>query len=80
MIPNEQSIARVKLAARVLIQLRCRSGQPLLQSEIAHLRFFAESADESAMPLEKLAIAIIERERGRMGYPPPSEPGSAGCN
>jgi len=80
MIRDEESIARVRLAARVIVQLRCRSGQPLLPSEVAQLRFFAESEEESAMPLEKLALTIIERERSRMGYPPQSGPGLGNCN
>jgi hypothetical protein len=64
----------VKLAARVIVQLRCRSGEPLLPSEVAQLRFFAESEAES-MPLEKLALTIIQRERERIGHPPHSELG-----
>ena len=77
---NEELIARVKLATRVLLQVRYHSGQPLLQSEIAHLRFFAESEEEAAMPLEKLAVTILERERTRVGYPPQSESGFTGRN
>ena len=77
---RNESVARVKLAARVLLQVRYHSGQPLLQSEIARLRFFAECEEEAAAPLEKLAITIIERERTRMGYPPQSASGFTGRN
>jgi hypothetical protein len=80
MIRDDESIARVKLAVRVLLQVRCRSGQPLLPSEVAQLRFLGESEEESVMPLEKLAITIIERERDRMGIPPQSEFGFGGRN
>jgi hypothetical protein len=80
MIRDEESIVRVKLATRVLIRVRCRCGQSLLQSEVAQLRFLAECDDETSMPLEKLAIAIIERERRRMGIPPQAELGFSGRN
>jgi len=62
-----ESDARIKLAGRILLQLRTRIGQPLLLSEIAQLRFLAESDVESKMPLDQLAQTVIERERKRMG-------------
>lgn len=70
-VRNEDSTARVKLAARILIQRRCGGGPPILLSEIAELRFLAESDEEREMPIEELAQVVIERERKRMGFPPP---------
>jgi hypothetical protein len=73
MVVNDDSVARIKLANRILIQTRCGGGQPLLQSEIAQLRFLAEGEEESVMPLDKLAQKIIEREARRMGMPTPPD-------
>jgi hypothetical protein len=80
MIRNEESIARVELASRVLIQFRYRTGQPLLQSEIAQLHFLAEADDELKLPLDRLALAIIDRERKRMRIPPQWDIGFTGRN
>jgi len=71
---NKESAARVRLAGRILTQWKYRGGQPIVPVEIAQLRFLAESDEEREMPIEKLALAVIERERRRIGYPPP-EPG-----
>jgi len=38
-------------------------------SEIAHLRFLAESDEEMAMGPDRLAQTVIEREGRRMGIP-----------
>lgn len=67
---KEESAARIKLAGRILLQLRTGGGQPIIPSEIAHLRFLAESDEEGQMPLDKLAETVIWREGRRMGYPP----------
>jgi hypothetical protein len=71
MVRNEESDARIKLAGRILIQTRFGGRQPILLSEIAQLRFLAESDEEREMPLAGLALVVIERERDRMGYPRP---------
>ncbi len=60
---TQESDAQIKLAGRILLQLRTRGGQPLLLSKIAQLRFLAESDDELNMPLDQLAQTVIERER-----------------
>jgi hypothetical protein len=67
MLRNEESEARIRLAGRVLVQTVFAGGPPVLLSEIAQLRFFAESDEERAMPVEQLARIIIERERRLMG-------------
>ncbi len=74
---TQESDARIKLAGRILVQLRTRSGQPLLQSEVAQLRFLAESDEELKMPVDELAQTVIERERKRMGieFPHDALPG-----
>jgi hypothetical protein len=68
MVRNEESDTRIKLAGRILIQTRFGGRQPILLSEIAQLRFLAESDEELEMPLARLALVVIERERERMGY------------
>ena len=74
MIRDEDSVARVRLAGRILKQIRCGGGQPIILSdlsEIAQLRFLAESNEEAEMPLDKLALKVIEREGMRMGISSP---------
>jgi len=68
---DPDSVARAKLAGRILWQTRFRDRQPILLSEIAQLRFFAESDAEREMPPDELARLILARESKRMGYPPP---------
>jgi len=65
---HRDSAARIKLAGRILMQLRLKAGQPLLLSEIAQLRFLAESGDELNLPLEELARTVIARESKRLGF------------
>ena len=67
MLRNKESEARIKLAGRLLVQMKSGDRQPILPNEIAQLRFLAESKEESEMPLDRLAQTIIERERNRMG-------------
>ncbi len=67
---SEESDARLRLAVRILMQMRCWDRQPILQSEVAELRFLAESEDEMKLPLGELAAAILRRETTRMGFPP----------
>jgi len=67
---DEQSRSRLKLAGRVLLQLSCGGGQPLLLSEIAELQFLAESGEERNLPLDQLERAIIKRETRRSGVRP----------
>ena len=64
---HEDSATPIKLAARVVLQIRCGGGQPIIPSEVGRLRFLAESADEFEMPLDRLGEAVIERECRRMG-------------
>ena len=73
MARSVDSDGRIKLAGRILLQLRSKSGQPILQSEIAQLRFLAESNDEMQMPLDQLAQTVIERECKRMGIQFPQD-------
>lgn len=68
---NEDSRVRLKLAGRILTQIRYGGGPPILPSEIAQLQFLAESESEAAMPLDQLAQTVIERERKRMGISSP---------
>jgi hypothetical protein len=70
MLRNEESVGRIKLAARILIQVRCGGGQPIILSEIAQLRFLAESDEELRMPFEQLARIVLERESKRIGFDP----------
>jgi len=72
MVRNKESEARIKLAGRILIRIRCGGGPPILPDEIARLRFLAECDRELAMPVEALAQVIIGRERARMGIPRPA--------
>jgi len=71
MVRNKDSAARVKLAGRILTQIRRGEGQSIVFDEIAQLRSLAESAEEFAMPVDQLAQTVIERERKRMGIPSP---------
>jgi len=66
---NEESDKRVKLAGRILMRMRCGAGPPILPSEIAHLRFLAESEEELAMSVEQLVVSVLDREHRRMGIP-----------
>ena len=69
---SQESIVRLKQAGRILVQTICGGGQPILLSEVAQLRLLAESDEErTIMPLAKLARVVIERERRRIGIPPP---------
>ncbi len=70
---REEASRRIRLAGKILIRRGFENGPPVLLSEIAQLQFLAESDEERALPAEKLAVIVIERERKRMGHPPPSE-------
>ncbi len=70
---REEASRRIRLAGKILIRRGFGNGPPVLLSEIAQLQFLAESDEERALPAEKLAVIVIDRERTRMGHPPPSE-------
>jgi len=70
---DAESAARIKLAGRILARGMSGGGPPVLLSEIAQLRFLAESDAERAMLIEKLAVAVIDRERRRMGIRHPQD-------
>ena len=72
---KEEAAARIRLAGRILRQLRFHDAQPLVPAEMAQLQFLAESDEERAMPVEKLAMAILQRETRRLGFPPASNGG-----
>jgi hypothetical protein len=69
---DPDSAARLKLAGRILTK-RLGGGPPVLLSEIAQLRFLAESDEERAMPIDRLARRVIERERERSGVRFPTD-------
>jgi hypothetical protein len=69
---DPESAARINLAGRILARrMSGGDGPPVLLSEIAQLRFLAESDEEREMPIERLAVVVIDRERRRMGIRPP---------
>jgi hypothetical protein len=70
MAANEDSVARIKLVWRIMRQRMLGDSYPVLLSEIAELRFLAESDDERAMSDEDLARAVLNRECRRMGFDP----------
>jgi hypothetical protein len=58
-------------------------GRPILLSEIAELRFLAETDEEREMPLRELVHTVLQRETRRMGirYPAPGlGPGPTSLN
>jgi hypothetical protein len=72
---GEDRAARLHLAKRILMG-RIGSGQPPVTLEdIAQLRFWAETDEERAMPIEKLADAILRRERKGKNPLRPEDPG-----
>jgi hypothetical protein len=70
MADHEESRARLKLAWRIFRQRRLKDGRPVLLSEIAELRFLAETDEERAMTDEALAQAVTQRELRRLGIDP----------
>jgi hypothetical protein len=71
---GDDSTARLRLAARILMR-RMRTGQPpVTLEEIAQLRFWAETDEEREMPIENLARAILLRESKRNGRLEPEDP------
>ena len=63
---NEESTARLRLAWRIFREMSFR-GRPILLSEIAELRFLAETDEEREMPINELVLAVTQRELKRMG-------------
>lgn len=67
---NEESMARIRLAWRIFREMRL-GGRPILLSEIAELRFLAETDEEREMPVKELVLAVTKREMKRMGIRDP---------
>jgi len=74
---NEESMARIRLAWRIFREMSL-GGRPVLLSEIAELRFLAETDEEREMPIRDLVLAVTQRELKRMGVRYPASGFSGG--
>jgi hypothetical protein len=64
---GDDSMARLRLAKRILMQKLGTGQPPVTLGDIAQLRFLAETDEEREMPVEKLAAAVIQRETKTKG-------------